>query len=186
MCDRIVVHNDPVNFVDPNGQWIAGAVIGFFAGGIGGFSSGMIGHSSLLGAIGGGLLGGVLGSVTGGAVGLVAPPIVGIPASSAAGAAVGALAGGTVGGVVGGGAGGALSSYIDTGRVTTHAVVTGMITGGGSGLIASPGTALAAWATWGADSAEVATGLIGASGGIMGDTAVATGNAIRQGNSCGN
>jgi RHS repeat-associated protein len=169
--------NNPVMNVDPNGEWVAGAVIGFFAGGIGGITSGMIGHSSLLGSIAGGIAGGIMGALSGSAVGAILPDFIGAPAS----AAIGSLAGGAVGGATGG----AVSSLVSTNHISGQAVFTGAAIGAASALIAVPGVAVTALEY---GSSELAMGLMGGLGGIMGDTVVAGGEAIWQqgsANPCG-
>ena len=97
----------------------------------------------------------------------------------AAGTAVGEAAGAIVGGAVGGAAGGATSSTLG-GEFSWKSVGAGALVGGAAGTIAAPGVGLAAYATAGSSTA---TGLMGATGGITGDTIIATGLSIY--NNCG-
>jgi RHS repeat-associated protein len=157
--------NDPVNRIDPEGAFgVFGAVVGSISGAIGGFTSGLIsGNGSLVAAIAGGAVGGIVG----GAVGSL-----NMFGSSAAGQAIGSI----VGGIVGGGVGGATSHAVDNcGEFSWGAVGRGALTGGAAATIAAPGVALSYIGTGGS---ATATALMGTSGGIMGDTAVATGVAI--------
>ncbi|MFZ2631084.1 MAG: RHS repeat-associated core domain-containing protein [Desulfosalsimonadaceae bacterium] len=166
--------NNPVMFVDPSGQWIAGAIIGGIGGAMGGVNSALMSNSSLKAAIAGGFFGGVAGAVAGG----VLPDLVGWSAGSATGAAVGSIVGGSVGGA----AGGAASDLASKGNITGKSVLMGAATGAFSGLVATPGVGLAAIATGGSD---LGMALMGACGGIMGDTVSATGFAIMQSTSHG-
>jgi RHS repeat-associated protein len=157
--------NDPVNRIDPEGTLgIFGAFVGGFSGAIGGFTSGLIsGNGSLVAAVAGGAACWIVGAAVGS---------LNIFGSSAAGQAIGAI----VGGIVGGGVGGATSHAVDNcGEFSWGAMGKGALTGGASAIIAAPGVSL----TYiGAAGSATATALMGVSGGIMGDTVVATGVAI--------
>jgi RHS repeat-associated protein len=157
--------NDPVNRIDPEGAFgVFGAVVGGISGAIGGFTSGLIsGNGSLVAAIAGGAAGGIVGAAVGS---------INIFGSSAAGQAIGSV----VGGIIGGGVGGAASYAVDNcGEFSWNAVGRGALTGGAAATIAAPGVALSYIGSGGSATATV---LMGASGGIMGDAAVATGVAI--------
>jgi len=167
------VGNNPINFVDPNGQWAVGAVIGAVAGGLGGVNSALISGGSLKSDIIGGISGGLAGAVVGGAL----PDFVGLSASNAAGA----MAGSIFGGAVGGATGGLISSAI-AGNVSGNAALVGAATGAFAGTVAAPGVGLAAIGTGGS---ELGMALMGATGGILGDTIGAAGLGIKDATSCG-
>jgi RHS repeat-associated protein len=157
--------NDPVNRIDPEGTLgIFGAVVGGISGAIGGFTSGLIsGNGSLVAAIAGGAAGGIVGAAVGS---------LNMFGSTAAGQAIGSI----VGGIVGGGIGGATSHAVDNcGEFSWGALGRSALTSGAAATIAAPGVALAYIGTGGVTTA---TALMGASGGILGDSVVATGVAI--------
>lgn len=84
--------------------------------------------------------------------------------------------GAIVGGIVGGGVGGATSHAVDNcGEFSWRAVGSGVLTGGAAATIAAPGVTLVHIGTGGS---VIATSLMAASGGLMGDTVVAAGVAI--------
>ena len=170
------VLNNPVSFIDPNGEWLVGAVIGGIAGAAGGINSALINGGSLGAAIWGGVTGAIAGAFVGG----VLPDFVGIPASSAAGAMVGSV----VGGAVGGATGAVVSSWYATGNISGNTVLTGAATGAFSGAIAAPGIGLASIETGGS---EAGMAIMGATGSIMGDTIGAAGLKMwqEQGTPCG-
>ena len=157
--------NDPVNLVDPKGQWFVGAVVGAIAGAAGGFNAAIINGGSVTAGIAGGVAGGLAGAAVGG----VLPDVIGY----GAGDVVGSVVGGTVGGAVGG----AVSDLASTGNITAASVIEGAATGALSGIIAAPGIGLSAIAT---EGSEIGTALMGASGSIMGDTIGAAGVKIWQ------
>ena len=130
--------NDPVNFIDPEGQvGLAGVIIGGVAGAYGGLLSGLQSGNTAAG-----IIGGVAGAVTGALVGVAMPH-----SSSVVGGMVGGVIAGAFGGAVGGATGKALSdpcaSAGDIGRAAAKGagvgVVTGAIGGGLSGAAASVG-----------------------------------------------
>jgi uncharacterized protein RhaS with RHS repeats len=121
--------NNPVTWIDPNGQvGLAGVVVGGIAGAYGGFLSGMTS-----GNITGGIIGGVVGGVAGGTVGALMPQ-----ASSVVGSMIGGAISGFLGGAVGGASSKALSdpcaSVEDIGWATAKGGGIGILTGitGGS------------------------------------------------------
>jgi RHS repeat-associated protein len=88
--------SDPVNLIDPTGQFgIAGFAVGIAAGAYGGFVGGMAS-----GNVATGIISGIVGGVAGGIVGIVAPQLS-------------TIAGGIAGGIVGGIAGGVTGVYLD-------------------------------------------------------------------------
>ena len=154
------VGGNPVNRVDPSGEsGVPGMIIGGVGGAVGGFTSGLIKGDNIGSAIVGGLAGGLVGA----GVGLLNPYV-----GSAAGEAAGAIAGGFFGGT----AGTMASNYYD-GKSLTSGIGTGALTGAASGAFAAPGVALTA-----RFGSAYATGLMGAIGGITGDTVMATGRSI--------
>ena len=76
-------------------------------------------------------------------------------------------------GGVGGATGGAVSSAYDCGKVRWSSVRMGALTGGLTGTFAAPGIALTASA-----ESPLATSIMGATGGVLGDTVGATGISI--------
>ncbi|MCD4743039.1 MAG: sugar-binding protein, partial [Desulfobacteraceae bacterium] len=128
--------SDPVNFLDPDGQF-AQIAIGVFAGAYGGFLSGV-----QSGNIGNALLAGVAGGLVGGVVGAILPT-----ASGAVGGMVGGFVSGALGGAFGGATGKKLNdpcaSLADVGMAAVKGggigAVTGTIGGGLSGAAASIG-----------------------------------------------
>jgi RHS repeat-associated protein len=88
--------NNPINFIDPTGQFgIAGFAVGIAAGAYGGFVGGMAS-----GNVATGIISGIVGGVAGGIVGIVAPQLS-------------TIAGGIAGGIVGGIAGSVTGVYLD-------------------------------------------------------------------------
>ena len=154
------VDGNPIMNVDPSGKFLVpGMVIGGVSGAIGGFTSGMIQGDNMGSALAGGFVGGVTGAIVG----------WGMPyASTAAGQAAGAIAGGFFGG-----AAGTMASNGYDGKPLRTDVWQGALMGAGSGAISAPGVALTA--TFGS---ELAIGIMGATGGIMGDTVMSTGRSI--------
>jgi RHS repeat-associated protein len=119
--------NDPVNRIDPEGQF-AGVAIGAISGAYAGFLSGI-----QSGNVWTGIAAGALGGLAGGIVGFIAPQLGGI---------VGKIAGGVVGGAVGGGLGKAWSKPCASGWEIARAVVKGAGIGAltgymGGGMISS-------------------------------------------------
>ena len=119
------VLNDPVNGVDPTGEFgIPGAIVGVVTGAYGGFLSGI-----QSGNIGAGVIGGIAGAAVGGVTGVVIPQFSGV---------LGGIIGGGVAGMLGGGAGAALSTYLDpcsTGKDISDAASRGMLYGGITGAL---------------------------------------------------
>jgi RHS repeat-associated protein len=121
--------SDPVNWVDPSGQFGgAGFVIGVFAGAYGGFLSGIQQGDILTG-----VFAAATGAAVGGLVGIVTPQLS-------------ATVGGIVGGAIGGMAGATLSVYrsnpcpspLDYGKALFKGGVIGGLTGFmGGGMVAS-------------------------------------------------
>ncbi|WP_167522314.1 RHS repeat-associated core domain-containing protein [Dissulfurirhabdus thermomarina] len=159
------VNGNPVNWVDPEGLWAVGLVLGAAAGAVGGFNAALISGSSLQEAFWGGLAGGVAGA----AVGAALPDILGIPASHAVGAMAGSIVGGSIGGATG-----ALVVNALTGEFSIRSILQGAITGAITGSIVAPGVGLAALAT---EGSEIGMGIMGASGSIMAETVFAAGKA---------
>jgi RHS repeat-associated protein len=92
--------NDPVNLVDPEGQFgLAGAVVGLVAGAYGGFLGGIQSDNVYAG-----IVGGLAGAGVGTAVGAV------LPSSSSI---IGGVVGGSISGAFGGGTGGIIGSLVD-------------------------------------------------------------------------
>jgi RHS repeat-associated protein len=88
--------NNPINFIDPTGQFgIAGFAVGIAAGAYGGFVGGMAS-----GNVATGIISGIVGGVAGGIVGIVAPQLS-------------TIAGGIAGGIVGSIAGSVTGVYLD-------------------------------------------------------------------------
>ena len=120
--------DDPVNFVDPTGQFgMAGFIVGVAAGAYGGFIGGMVN-----GNIATGIISGVGGAVAGGVVGIVAPHLS-------------IVTGSIVGGIVGGSAGGLIGVYKDKPCARfvdyANAAIFGGFAGGVSGAIGGVFTA---------------------------------------------
>lgn len=149
------VLNDPVNLIDPTGQFgIAGAIVGAIVGAAGGVNSALQNGGGYTSAI----LGGVAGALVGGAVGSV-----NMFAASAAGAAAGGIAGGLIGGYAGGLVSGALSPCGNAWDSARGGAVTGLV----GGVFAAPVAYLGAIGTVGATAAaaeaaqSAATGTVG-------------------------
>jgi RHS repeat-associated protein len=106
------VQNDPVNFVDPSGEYFTTA-IGIFQGGLSGFIAGAQNGNILAG-----VAGGFAGAAAGGLVGTLLPGSSGL---------VGSFVGGLVGGAVGGGVEAHLKPCGD--------VVKGALLGAGKGAL---------------------------------------------------
>jgi RHS repeat-associated protein len=135
--------NDPVNLVDPSGQFGgAGFVIGIFAGAYGGFLTGIQQGDILTG-----VFAAATGAMVGGLVGIVAPHLS-------------ATVGGMFAGVVGGMAGATLSVYgsnpCPSPRDYAEAILRGGLIGGVTGFMG--GGVVASAATVGASGTAVHVG----------------------------
>lgn len=131
--------NDPVNLVDPSGEFgIAGVVVGGIAGAYGGFLSGITS-----GNITAGIMGGIAGAATGSIVGAFMPQ-----SSTAIGSIVGGAISGFFGGALGGAAGKALSnpcaSAGDIGWATAKGASIGAITGATGSAVVSAAASVGA------------------------------------------
>ena len=120
--------NDPVNLVDPSGQFgVPGIVIGAASGALAGFGAGM--QSGKLWA---GIVGGTAGGIIGGAIGFAFPP-----ASSVVGGMIGGAVAGASGGAVGGMVGKRLSDPDASNKemfiATAKGAGIGLLTGGTAG-----------------------------------------------------
>jgi RHS repeat-associated protein len=121
------VFSDPVNFVDPTGQFIATAIVGAVAGGVSGVVTG-IKNGNIQGAV----LGGVTGAIVGAAVGAILPQWSGL---------AGEIMAGVVAGAWGGGIGGAVSRAADpcsTGLQILEGAGDGILTGALMGGLNAP------------------------------------------------
>lgn len=123
--------NNPIMFMDPNGQWITTA-IGIINGGISG---------ALAGAMNGDLTSAVIGGVVGAAVGGLAGTFIPGAGGAAAAAVVNQVLSGSIGGAFGGLTGGAISAYRSgddllgsAGRGALSGAISGAISGLTSGV----------------------------------------------------
>jgi RHS repeat-associated protein len=111
--------NDPVNMVDPSGQFgIPGIVIGTASGAFAGFVAG-----AQAGNIWAGIVGGAAGGIVGGVGGYVFSP------------KVGAMVGGIVGGLIGGASAGGITKKLEDPNASTEEKLLATAKGAGIGLI---------------------------------------------------
>jgi len=148
------VFSDPINLVDPTGEFgLAGFVVGIAGGAYGGFVGGIAN-----GNVGTGIISGIIGGVAGGAVGIIAPHLS-------------PVAGGLLGGIIGGVAGGVTGVYLDhpCGATFSHyanAATFGGFAGGVTGGIGGAFTAGAGILGAGGVAVEIASAMTTAPVGI--------------------
>jgi RHS repeat-associated protein len=123
----IYAANNPIVYLDPNGQWVTTA-IGAASGGLSGLMTGIQN-----GNVWAGIAGGVAGALAGGAIGTFAGPL----AARLAGAAVGSVIAGAIAGGSGGAVGGAVAAAISEDSVA-QGITTGAITGAITGAVSGP------------------------------------------------
>ena len=169
----IYAANNPIVYMDPNGQWITTA-IGVMNGGVSGFLSGMRN-----GDITSGIIGGAVGAAVGGLAGTFIPGGGG----AAAAVVVNSVLSGAIGGAAGGGTGGAVGAYRQGGDVLAGAgsgALSGGISGAVSGLTtgvagvtarAGIGAAMAATRS-GKTAGALFSGIVGRTTDLVYDTAV--------------
>ena len=165
----IYAANNPIVYLDPNGQWITTA-IGAASGGLSGLLSGL-----QSGNVWAGVAGGVAGAITGAAIGTFAGP----HAARLAGAALGSVISGAISGGGGGAVGGAVAAWRSGDNIVQGAVsgaAVGALTGAVSGPIghlATVGAAELAATALGKTAIALATENVGLSVGLA--TGVAAG-----------
>jgi len=117
--------NDPVNLVDPSGQFIIN-IVGAAIGGASGFVSGFVAGAqagNIWAGIAGGVAGGIVGGIVGGVGGYVFSP------------KVGAIVGSIVGGVIGGASAGGITKKLEDPNASTEEKLWATGKGAGIGLI---------------------------------------------------
>ncbi|RLB33025.1 MAG: hypothetical protein DRH12_18870, partial [Deltaproteobacteria bacterium] len=114
--------NDPVNIVDPTGQFgLAGIIIGATSGALGGLAAGL-----KSGNIWAGIIGGIAGGIVGGAIGFAFPPASGMVAT---------MIGNAVAGAIGGATAGMVGTRLRNPGATNKEILLGTAKGAGIGLL---------------------------------------------------